>query len=290
MVMLKSLRSEVYRLRRRWMPYLMLAFIIVAPIAIYVFVYVALQAQLTAIANGTLPAEPGQEQALTQTLHALRPDQVQSFGLSIVGVLANLMLIAFAASQVGTEFNWGTLRTLLAHGTSRGGFLAAKLVSIALFAVLLLAVGIAAAIAGSFIVSSISRSDMSGLDLAALLSLAARGYYAYLPVMALAALLALWWRSAGAGIAGGLILTFMESTIAGILVQIDRNFANIVNYGISRNAQAITQVPDAPGSPPDPTAVALPDTGQAAVVLAVYMILFIALAYWRLRTRDLTLG
>src|SRR5688572_11072772 len=124
MVMLKPLRSEVYRLRKRWMPYVMLAFIIVAPIAIYVLVYVTIQAQLTAIANGTLPAEPGQEQALTQTLRALRPDQLQSFGLSIVGGVANLMLIIFAASQVGTEYNWGTLRTLLAHGASRDGFLA----------------------------------------------------------------------------------------------------------------------------------------------------------------------
>jgi ABC-2 type transport system permease protein len=290
MVMLKPLRSEVYRLRRRWMPYVMLAAIVVAPIAIYILVYVALQAQLAAMANGTIPSEPGQEVALTQTLRALRPDQVQSFGLSIVGGIANLMLIVFAASQVGTEFNWGTLRTLLAHGASRDGFLAAKLLAIALFAVLLFAVGIAAAIAGSFIVSSISRSDLSGLDLAGLMGLAARGYYGYLPLMALAALLALWSRSAGAGIAGGLILTFMESTIAGILVQIDRNFANIVNYGISRNAQAITQVPDAPGQPPDPTAVALPDAGQAAVVLAIYTIGFIALAFWRLRTRDVTLG
>ena len=290
MVMLKPLRSEVYRLRRRWMPYVMLTIIAIAPMAIYVLVYVALQAQLTAIANGTLPAEPGQEEALSQTLRALRPDQVQSFGLSIVGGVAGVMLIVFAASQVGTEFNWGTLRTLLAHGASRGEFLSAKLLAIALFAVLLLAVGVAAACAGSLIVSALSRSDMSGLDLAAVMNLAARGYYTELPLIALAALLALWSRSAGAGIAGGLVLSFTESTIGGILVQIDRSFANIVNYGISRNAQAIMQAPRAPGAPPDPTAVALPDAGQAAIVLAIYTIGFIAIAYWRLRTRDITLG
>jgi ABC-2 type transport system permease protein len=290
MVMLKSLRSEVYRLRRRWMPYVMLAVIAVAPIAIYVLIYVALQGQRTAMENGTIPNDPAQEAALTQTLRAMRPDQVQSFGLDIVGGLANLMLIVFAASHVGTEFNWGTLRTLLAHGASRGGFLAAKLLSIALFAVLLLAVGTAAAVAGSLVVAAISQGDMSGLDLAAVMNVAARGFYTQLPLIALAALLALWFRSAGAGIAGGLVLSFTESTIGGILVQIDRSFANIVNYGISRNAQAIMFVPGEVGAQQNPTAVALPDPGQAAIVLAIYTTLFIALGYWRLRTRDVTLG
>jgi ABC-2 type transport system permease protein len=290
MVMLQSLRSEVYRLRRRWMPYVMLAVIAVAPIAIYILIYVALQGQRTAMENGTIPSDPAQEAALTQTLRAMRPDQVQSFGLDIVGSLAGLMLIVFAASHVGTEFNWGTLRTLLAHGASRGGFLAAKFLSIGLFAVLLLAVGTAAAVAGSLIVAAISQSDMSGLDLAALTNVAARGYYTQLPLVALAALLALLFRSAGAGIAGGLVLSFTESTIGQILVQIDRSFANIVNYGISRNAQAIMFVPGELGAQQNPTAVELPDPGRAAVVLAIYTIAFIAIAYWRLRTRDVTLG
>jgi len=290
MVMLKSLRSEVYRLRRRWMPYVMLAVIAVAPIAIYLLVYTALQGQRTAMENGTIPADPANVAAVEQTLRAMRPDRVDSFGLDIVGGLAGVMLIVFAASHVGTEFNWGTLRTLLAHGASRAGFLAAKFLSIGLFAVLLLALGTAAAIAGSLIVAAISRSDMGGLDLSAVTNVVARGYYTQLPLIALAALLALWFRSAGAGIAGGLVLSFTESTIGQILVQIDRSFANIVNYGISRNAQAIMFVPGEVGAQQNPTAVALPDPGTAAVVLAIYTILFMALAYWRLRTRDVTLG
>ena len=38
------------------------------------------------------------------------------------------------------------------------------------------------------------------------------------------------------------------------------------------------------------SAPALPDQGQAAIVLAVWTLIFVALAIWRLRTRDITLA
>lgn len=41
---------------------------------------------------------------------------------------------------------------------------------------------------------------------------------------------------------------------------------------------------------PATAASTLPDALQAATVLAAYTLLFIALAYWRLRSRDVTLS
>jgi ABC-type transport system involved in multi-copper enzyme maturation permease subunit len=41
---------------------------------------------------------------------------------------------------------------------------------------------------------------------------------------------------------------------------------------------------------PDPSAVGLPDQGQAALILGAYTVVFLGLAYWRLRSRDVTVG
>jgi ABC-type transport system involved in multi-copper enzyme maturation permease subunit len=220
----------------------------------------------------------------------MRPANVQGFGISLVSGIGSVMLIIFAASHVGTEFGWGTLRTLLAHGAGRATFLGAKLLSIAGFGVLFIFVGVVAAIIGSYLATTIAAGDTSGLDLGAIASAAAKAYYTFLPYMALAALIAVWSRSAGAGIAAGLVLYFTEGLIASLVVQLNREYANIVNYGLSRNVTAITRDLTATGVTQDPSAIALPDAERAALVLAIYTAVFVALAFWRLRTRDITLG
>ena len=107
--------------------------------------------------------------------------------------------------------------------------------------------------------------------------------------MALALAIAVWSKSAGAGIATGLVVYFAESIVGGILVSLNKDYAQIVNWGLSRNASALTRTVGGPTSQ-DPTASTLPDPMQAAIVLAVYCVIFMALAYWRLRSRDVTVG
>ena len=288
--MLRLLRSEIYRLQRRWMPWLVLLIILFAGVAIYLLVYVSVQAQLQAVRSGAIPPQPGAEQAMNQTLRELRPDRVPGFGVQIVSGLGSVMLIVFSASHIGTEFGWGTFRTLLAHGAGRGSFLAAKALSLALYAALFVFLGVAAAILGSFVATAIAGADASGLDLGAITNAAARAYYTFLPYMALATLIAVWSRSAGAGIAAGLVVYFTEGLVTQLLVSFNRDYANVVNYGLSRNVGALIRGAAGTTSIPDPTAVVLPDQGRAALLLGVYTVVFLALAYWRLRSRDVTVG
>ena len=287
----RLLRSEIYRLVRRWMPWVILLMIVAFAFVFYVLVYASVTAQIQAIKNGTIPAPPGGAAQFDEALRMLRPDRVQTFGSGLVNGLGSVMLIVFAASHVGTEFGWGTLRTLLAHGAGRGAFLASKAVSLALFALAFVIAGSAASVAASFAVSALAGYDLSGLDLGAVANAAGRGLYTFVPYMALAAVIAIWSRSAGAGIAAGLVVYFAEGLVAGILVSLNRDYANIVNYGISRNVTSVTrQTVVSTGADPTGTAATLPDPGQAAVVLAVYTVVFLAVAFWRLRTRDVTLG
>ena len=288
--MLRQLRSELYRLVRRWMPWIMLGLIVVIAFVFYFLIWVSVNAQIQAVKSGTIPAPPGGIAPLEQTLRQIAPDRVAQLGVGIVGGLGSVMLIVFAASHVGTEFGWGTFRTLLAHGASRSGFLVSKAVSLVLYAIVFMIVGTIAAIAASYAVSAAAGISVGGsVDLPGVARVAAKTGYTFLPYMALALAIAVWSKSAGAGIASGLVVYFAEGLVAGILVSLNKDYAQIVNWGLSRNASALTRTSGGPATQ-DPTASTLPDPTQAAIVLAVYCVIFLALAYWRLRTRDVTVG
>jgi len=298
--MLRPLRNELYRMARRWMPRVLLASIAGAGIALYELIYYSVNAQLTLLRSGTAPTNavgPGGAEAtirqLEETLLQVRPAHVQELGVGLVAGLGSVMLIVFAASHMGTEFGWGTLRTQLASGLSRRAFLATKLGSLALFALAFTILGILATTAASFLVSSQAGYDTGGFDPAKVLSAGWRTGYSFVPYLALASLIALWSRSSGAGIAAGLVIYFAESLVMGLLISFNRDFATIANLGISRNVQSLSRISVSvagTNATNGPTAATLPDQTQAGIVLAVWSIVFVALAVWRLRTRDITLA
>ena len=297
--MLRPLRSEIYRLRHRWMPWIVLGIILALGLLMYELIYTTINTQIELIKSGNAPASLTQGDAaatlktLEDTVAMVRPGNIPDFGVSLVAGLGSVMLIVFTASHVGTEFTWGTLRTLLASGVGRAELLAAKLASILLFAIVFAIVGIAGVIAASFLVSTQAGLDTGGFDGGAVLTASWRTIYAFLPYTALTAAIVVWARSTGAGVAAGLVIYFAESLIAQLLIQFNRDFATIANLGIARNVQSISQATVRVGvntGPAPSDAPALPDQTQAAIVLAVWTVLFIALAYWRLRTRDVTLA
>jgi ABC-type transport system involved in multi-copper enzyme maturation permease subunit len=268
----------------------MLGLIVIAAFVVYFLIWVSVRAQLEAINSGQIPAPPGGTAQFEQTLQEIRPARVAGFGVSIVSGLGSVMLIVFAASHVGTEFGWGTFRTLLAHGASRGGFLTSKAVSLLLYAAVFMAVGTLAAIAASYLVSGVAGLSTAGIDLAEIAGVAAKSSYTFVPYMALALAIAVGSRSAGAGIATGLVVYFAESLVASVLISLNRDYAQIVNWGLSRNASALTRVTTSTGAGPEATLGTLPDPTRAAITLAAYAVVFLALAYWRLRSRDVTVG
>jgi ABC-type transport system involved in multi-copper enzyme maturation permease subunit len=278
-------------MRRRWMPWIMVGLVVVLVFFLYLVFWASIRAQIEAMRSGQIPAPPGAVAQAEQSLREVQPDRVQNFGIAIVTQLGVIMLIVFAASHVGTEFGWGTLRTLLAHDASRGAILLSKFVSLVLFAAILFGVGAAAAILASFTVAAIGGSAGGSVDLGLVATRAGKSAYACLPYVTLSVLLGVLARSAGAGIAGGLVVFFAESIVAGILVQLNRDYANVVNWGINRNFASLTNASvSTDGAAAAAAAATLPSQGQAAGVLAIYAIVFLAIAYWRLRSRDVTIG
>ncbi len=288
--MLRLLRSEVFRLVRRWMPWVLLGMMVAMSFILYELIWVTSNAQLSLLRSGTAPVTPNapppeiQIRSLESAIQTLRPSRLNELGVGFVTGLGSILMIVLAASHMGTEWAWGTLRTLLASGASRMAFLVSKYVTLVAYAVVYMALGVAAVAQAGL--------DATGLDLGIVASAAGRGIYGFLPYMALAALIALWFRSAGGGIAAGLVINFTESIAAGLLISLNRDFATIANLGLSRNVQSIARVGAAAqaGGGPGGAGAPLPDQGQAALVLAAWTLIFVALAVWRLRNRDITLS
>ena len=291
--LLPLLRSEVFRLRRRWMTWILLVSVMVLAFALYFIIYASVQAQILAVQSGSASSTNGPPQTeaqLRETLQALRPSQLTSFGLSIVSGLGSVLLIVLTASVFGNEFNWGTLRVILALGAGRERFLAAKYTALVLYATLLAIVGALAALAGSEIVSSIAALDRTlPADFATQLAVSiGRTVFTFLPYIALAAFIAVWSKSGGAGIAIGLVVYFAEGLVMSLLVAFNRDYATIANFGLSRNVSAITRLSGSAAGAGPAGPASLPDPGQAALVLLAYTVAFVALALWRFRSRDVT--
>ena len=169
--MLRLLRSEVFRLVRRWMPWVLLGMMVAMSFILYELIWVTSNAQLSLLRSGTAPVTPNapppeiQIRSLESAIQTLRPSRLNELGVGFVTGLGSILMIVLAASHMGTEWAWGTLRTLLASGASRMAFLVSKYVTLVAYAVVYMALGVAAVLAASFLVSAQAGLDATGLDL-----------------------------------------------------------------------------------------------------------------------------
>jgi ABC-type transport system involved in multi-copper enzyme maturation permease subunit len=275
------------------MPWIMLLAVALLAFALYVVIYASVQAQIQALQSGAPSAANGPPQTevqLREELQTLRPSRLGGLGLGVVSGFGAVLLVVLTASVFGNEFNWGTLRVILALGAGRGRFLAAKYAALLLYATILTIAGALAALLGSELVSSLASLDRAvPADFATQLAAASgRIVFAYLPYIALAALTAVWSKSGGAGIAIGLVVYFAEGIVMSLLVAFNRDYATIANFGVSRNVDAITRLSGSSSGAAAPAPPSLPDPGQAALVLLAYTVLFVGATVWRFRSRDVT--
>jgi ABC-type transport system involved in multi-copper enzyme maturation permease subunit len=274
------------------MTWILLLAVVLLALVLYFIIYGSVQAQIQALQSGTPSTNgPAQTEAqLREELQTLRPSQLGGLGLGVVSGFGTVQLIVLTASVFGNEFNWGTLRVILALGAGRGRFLVAKYLVLVLYAVVLTTSGILAALAGSEMVSSIAALDQTlpGDFAPNLILSGGRMVFTYLPYIALAALMAVWSKSGGAAIATGLVVYFSEGIAMSLLVAFNKDYATIANFGLSRNVDAITRLSAPTTAPGAPVVSSLPDPGHAALVLLAYTAVFVAVAVWRFRMRDVT--
>jgi ABC-2 type transport system permease protein len=274
------LQSELFRLLRRPMPRALLAILIVAVAALYLVLWSVLRAQGTGL----------QPEQLAQLQDQIRPAMVRSAGLSLVYQIGTVLAVILAASTIASEFGWGTIRTVLPRAPGRAPFITVKLATLLLFTVVLVVLGYLVALVASLVLARIEHMDTTLGDAAVRYTLAAlaRTLLAMLPYLALAFMVALWFRSTAPGIGITLAILFLENLVSSILRAQGGPLQRIPEAFLALNANALLQA-NAAGLPStSPQAAALPDAWQAAAVLAAYTVTFVALAYWRFLRRDIT--
>lgn len=278
--MIESVKAELLVIRKRQATWILLGiWTILAAIFAYIVPYML----------NREPTNPAEEALLRQLL----PDRLVgniSAGFPFYGGAFALMLGVLA---IGSDYGWGTLKTLFTQGPGRARIFAAKLVAIGLTLI--------AFVILPFVVGTISSGIVAQLEGAAMdwpsLGLVARGLLASWLIMlawgAFGVLLAALSRGTSLAIGVGILYTLalegLLSALAGSVDLLDplvKVFVRTNAYSLIRPLGALGAgtASDGPGAFSGPFV----STTQALLMLALYIVVFVAISTLALRRRDVT--
>jgi len=265
---------EWFKLRRRWMPWILLAIIVALP-----------QLSLWGSVSGTFGSETEQAVRGADDVFLLFPNSVVG-GLLVAQVYGIVLIMILAASLLGAEYGWGTLRTVLTRGTGRWPFLISKLLLLALLGAAALFVGAAAWAVGSAI-ALVTLGDGTWLaesaDWIEVVKWSGKAVFGLFPYIALAACVAVLTSSSGAAIGIALGYYMVESILVGVLFNFDW-FERVAEFLIGPAGYGWMGLP---GGMTFSYPAELPDAAQSFVVLLGYVIVLGGAAFWLFQRRDI---
>ena len=261
-------RWEWFKLRRRWVPWILLGFVLVVNQLIFWLVA-----------------------ALTDDISYQSTSENIANGLGFSAFFGPFVAVILAAVVVGGEYGWGTLRPVLSKGAGRWQLLASKVSVVVLFtAALLIILCITVTISG-FIAEAVltapetteSYGDISALDL---LALYGRMLYAFLPYVTLALFLVVLTGSNGVGVALSMGYYIAENII---VVPIIANFSwseRVFTYLLGPNVSAWQNIP-----PNNDGAIAtfggISGMAHGAIIVTIYGAVLAAAAVALFLRRDI---
>lgn len=266
--MLRLMRSEMFRLRKRpqcWVMALVMAF---GVIATYVSLAVA----------AIVMSDPNEAEDL------VAPQRVFESGMQLVAGLGYVLTAIVAASIIGNEYSWGTIRPLVARARSRPALIWAKLLTLGAYIVGLMVLGflmaVACAVVGSFIIGTDISMNASiagdwGLSLLRML-------LAQLPYAALAFFVTMAARSTAVGIGVGIGIALLEPAIWSLIGLATDRFEPIRRLGLDYASTTMfhinTHVQE----------VSAGEATRSAIVLAIWTVALVAASFWIFLRRDVT--
>ncbi len=221
------------------------------------------------------------------------------FSLSVVSSFGVILAVVLAAGAAGSEYSWGTVRLMATASSGRIRLIAARLIVV--FALVtagtLLAVGVGLVYSSiitltsgganfHFVTASFLRDQLASL---------ARTLFVVSPYVAIAYAMAVVGRSTMTGVGSALGLAIIEPLVGALMREAGGFWQDIPRFFINSNLQVIlleNKLPDVvPRFGPSREELAArhvnsPDV--AALVLAAYVIIFIGLAFYAYRRRDIT--
>ena len=215
------------------------------------------------------------------------------FSLGFSYMLWIIVIIILAASAMGVEYGWGTLRMVLTKGTGRWQFFTGKMLALVLMATAGLVI-VAATVSISSLIAALTLpapgdgaalADAGGDRLEVTLTfvrLLGKVLYAFLPYMMLALCCAVLTSSAATAIAVTLTYRMVEWAFVPILVRFFDWFQNIADYLPGTNV-SIWLGPEFPLGGTNEEASVL----QAFLVLTAYLVILAAATFALFQRRDI---
>ncbi len=282
------LAAEMLKLRKRWLPYIMLILLLLcAFVQVFLFGWVGWHED----PDPTSRLESLRTFSLPWSLPSLL-DSGQFWGGLIVGTLA--------ASVVATEFGWGTVRQALARGQTRAGYLMVKLTALVIVSAAGLLIVFFAAAALSLVLTAVEDRPVTldapggGTSGPELVLMVLRAGYCIIPYGMLAFCLATIARSTTLGVITIVFLLFGEALLLAILEAIGGIAADVRDLTIGHNVSALMAQnhigfanPLTLAARDQRPAAELPDPNVAAVVLALWSLAFAAISFYIFQKRDL---
>ncbi len=210
----------------------------------------------------------------------------------IAGFLGQIMLVVLAASFVGSEYGWGTIRVMVGTGAARTKLLLAKLIALTQTTIVFLLAAAAAGALASLVVTVVGGHTVTlGTvntawwgDLALMIL---RSFFVLWVMVVLAFSVASLTRSVAAGVAVGIGWPFLEQILAALLGLLGNIGDEIKKWLISTNMNALVQ---RNGLGPHSVNPGTPGAWHAFIVLAVYCVVLLVVAIVVFRQRDIASG
>jgi len=285
----RLISAELLKLRKRLMTRILLV--------VYIGIVAALFFLLLAVSKANLPQQGPGDGPVVENLLGL--PLALNMAISFLSSVGTIMAVILAASAVGSEYGWRTIRTMLMSSESRTKLLSAKLVVVTVSVVVGAVIGVAAGFAVSMITTALGGysfdfSFMTSSYLWGQFLQFWRTIYVIMPYVFLGFLFAVLGRSAMPGIAFGVGVFFLEGLITTFMNLAGGWVAGVPEYLLSANVRAITSLGGIPealqggGGGGGPFAGNLPGVWHAAAMLAAYSVVFLVLAFYLFRKRDVT--
>jgi ABC-2 type transport system permease protein len=218
--------------------------------------------------------------------------------LSHINGVGGICAIILAAGALGSEYSWGTLRTMLARQPNRGRFLAAKVITLqlVLLAGILICLVFGAGLALVFGSLLGNLGALQAFDLALVPLGALRALYVMLPYVMFTIAGCVIGRSVLAGMAAGFIFLVLDVGLGALsfLANLGGVPAVLVNLVLQPNINTLIALNNRSFGL-DPTVLTpsldlttLPSPLQATLVIGAYSVLFGFYAYQAMTRHDIT--
>ncbi len=227
------------------------------------------------------------EAASEQLMSQLYPENMAAYVLSGISGTGGTLALILGALFVGSEYGWGTLKTVLSQRPGRLTAFFAKMLALgAALALFVLLAFVAGAIC-SLVVAGIQGAAVGWPPLAQLLEGLGAGAVILAVWAALGVFLATLFRSTALAIGLGLFYALaLEGIVFGLPIP-NESFQDARQFFLGQNSGFLADSFTG-GSLQQPFAPPGPDVGatQAALVLGVYLAAFLLIAALAFRQRD----